>query len=173
VAPSFFTARTNTLCQKFMVRSGRSYRGLHRRSESYASAPSRRLSRTDGSPISWSDWCSREEPSRPIIPANAKRRNWHIPFQTRSRARDIKKKLAHVHVFCLNASNEPVSARKSFVCGIARSAGLGLKVLARLGCDWNEALPLARTCLSRPSDHAHTYCRIWERFSACRYLPEK
>jgi len=74
--------------------------------------------------------CRREEPSRPIIPAKAKRRKWHIPFQTRSRARDIKKNLAHVNVFGLNAPNEPVLARKSFVCGIARSAGLGLKVLA-------------------------------------------
>ena len=68
--------------------------------------------------------------SRPIILAEAIKRECDIPFQTRSRARDKKKNLAHVNVFGLNAPNEPVSARKSFVCGIARSAGLGLTVLA-------------------------------------------
>jgi len=26
---------------------------------------------------------------------------------------------------------------------------------------------------TRPGDHAHTYCRMYERFSACRYLGEK
>jgi len=51
-------------------------------------------------------------------------------FPTRSRARDIRKTLEHVNVFGLNAPNEPVSARKSLVCGIARSAELGLQVMA-------------------------------------------
>jgi len=71
---------------------------------------------------------NRDGPSRPIIIAEAIKRKCDIPFQTRSRARDKKKNLAHVHVFGSNAANEPVLARNSFVRGIPLSGSSGLKV---------------------------------------------
>ena len=54
---------------------------------------------------------NRDEPSCPIILAEAIKRKCDIPFQARSRARDKKKNLAHVNVFGSNAPNEPVLFR--------------------------------------------------------------
>jgi len=73
---------------------------------------------------------NRDGPSRPIILAEAIKRKCDIPFQTRSRARDKKKNLAHVHVFGSNAPNEPVLARNSFVRGNPLSGSSGLKIFA-------------------------------------------
>jgi len=69
-------------------------------------------------------------PSRPIILAEAIKRKCHVPFQTRSRARDIKRTLAHMNVFGSNAPNEPDLARISFVRGIPQSGVSGLKTIA-------------------------------------------
>jgi len=73
---------------------------------------------------------NRDELSRPIILADAIKRKCDIPFQTRTRARDKKKQLAHVDLFGSNAPNEPVLARNSFERGIPRSGSSGLKIFA-------------------------------------------
>jgi len=73
---------------------------------------------------------NRGGPSRPIILTESIKRKCDIPFQTRSRARDKKKNLAHVNVFGSNAPNEPDLARSSFVRGISQSGSSGLKVFA-------------------------------------------
>jgi len=73
---------------------------------------------------------NRDGPSRPIILADPIKRECDIPFQTRSRARDKKKNLAHVQVFGSNAPNEPVLAGISFVRGISLSGSSDLKLFA-------------------------------------------
>jgi len=73
---------------------------------------------------------NRDGPSRSIMLAETIKPKCDISFQTRSRARDKKKKLAHVSLFGSNAPNEPVLARNSFVRGIQLSSSSGLKIFA-------------------------------------------
>jgi len=85
-----------------------------------------------------------------------------------------------VAVFGSNAPNEPVSARNSFVHGIPPSGFSGLNIFARMGCDQNNALPIASTWLYKPCTRrrdgglgpldttrerrAQTHASQWERF---------
>jgi len=100
-----------------------------------------RLHRADPTPLEYRSVIARfwdpeiqevncDGPSGPIILAEAIKRKCDIPFQTRSRARDKKKHLAHVNVFGSNAPNEFVLDHNSFVRGIPLSGSSGLKIFA-------------------------------------------
>jgi len=62
----------------------------------------------------------------------------------------MKRNLAHVNVLGPKGPNQPILADNSFVRGIPYSHEYSLKWLKRLERDWNDALPLASTCLSTP-----------------------